>query len=490
METEPSFEHLVESRLGFGSYQKILLFLMSFSIITDGIEIAALSIILPILTKEWSITENLQGLMGSMLFVGILIGSLLSGLLTDKLGRKQSLTYFSFIQFILGISSALVYNVYSFIIIRGLFGVILGFIMPLIPALAVEWTPLEKRGKVLVIVTSVFSVGQLIAIFAAYLCLDNLATGNWRLMLFLCSFPSLLLWYGCFKYLLESPRYIMITQDIKSGMEILNYVMKFNKQNEELFSLEKDSHNFEIWRNFVNEEFKDQKRNFFIKKIHDIFNDKYWKITLGIWASWFGLNFAAYGLLFILPFFLNELDQESSVLQGKQHGLLTMMITTIGEASSGILAYFLIETKTFGRKNSLALSQFITGICSFFCYAITIRNTFIVICLLSIARFFGKMCFTFAYPLTAEIYPTALRTTGLGLASAFGRLSVCIMPFLLIKIFYINFYFPFLMIFLFSFIGLLGTWLIPFDTRGRLLDVRNIASEEKKSFIFVQMLEK
>ena len=484
METEPNFEHLVESRLSFGPYQKILLSLMSFVIITDGIEVAALSLILPILTKEWNISENLQGLMGSMLFVGILLGSLLSGFLTDKLGRKQTLTYFTFIQFIIGVCSAFVHNVYLFIIIRGLFGFILGFIMPLIPTLAVEWTPLEKRGKTLVIVTSVFSIGQLIAIFAAYLCLDNLTTGNWRLMLLLCSFPSLIVWYGCYKYLLESPRYVMLTQDVQSGMEILNYVMRFNKQNEEkLFSLEKDSQDFEVWRNFVNEEFEDQKGNFFIKKIKDIFNDKYWKITLGIWAAWFGVNFAAYGLVFILPFFLNELDQESSMIKGKQHGLLTMMITTMGEASSGILAYFLIETKTFGRKNSLALGQFITGICCFFSYAITIRNTFIVICILTIARFFGKICFTFAYPLTAEIYPTSIRTTGLGLASAFGRLSACIMPFLLIKIFYINIYYPFLMIFFFSFLGLLGTWFIPFDTRGRMLDVRNIILEEKKSFI-------
>jgi hypothetical protein len=43
------------------------------------------------------------------------------------------------------------------------------------------------------------------------------------------------------------------------------------------------------------------------------------------------------------------------------------------------------------------------------------------------------MCFSTIYPLTAEIYPTDLRTIGTGLASAFGRISTILLPFFLIE---------------------------------------------------------
>lgn len=479
METAPiSFEQIIEDRVSFGSYQKTIIFLMSFIIMSDGIEISALSIILPILKTEWGVSEDLQGLMGSILFFGILVGSLLNGFLTDKIGRKQSLTYISFIQFLLGIFSAFIDNLFVFIIIRGIFGILLGFVVPLVPALVVEWTPTEKRGKILVIVTSFFSFGQLLSIIIAWFCLKDLGEGNWRLMLIICSFPLLLVWFGCYKFLLESPRYTMIYKDISSGIDILNEVILYNERKSNLgfgskarkFSLENDYAIFKNWIDIMKADFLgNTKENFFLHKLKEILHGRYLKITIGLWTAWFCINFAAYGILFILPFLLDEIEKGSVINQ--KNGLLTMFITTLGEASSGFLAYFIIEIPQFGRKNSLIISQAITAICTFFLFVLPITNNLIVIGFLTISRFFAKVCFTFIYPLTAEIYPTIVRTMGLGSSSAFGRVSACLMPFILIKLFYINIYYPFGMIFLFSLLGILGTYMIPYDTRGRYLDV-------------------
>jgi len=424
--------------------------------------------------------------MGSMLFVGVFIGSLITGFLTDEIGRKRSLTYVSFIQFFLGMYSAFIHNETIFIIVRGLFGVVLGFGAPLVYALAAEWTPIDKRGKVLVMVTSVFSVGQVTAIIIAAFCLENLGSGNWRLMLFLCSFPSLVVWFGSVNFLRDSPRFVMINESIEAGMEILNYVVKFNKQSDNnLFHAEKDMKDFHEWRDFMREEFlMDHKKEkfFMIRKLKEIFQPKYWKITIGLWAAWFSITFSSYGLIFILPFFLDVLDQQSILSHEKQHGILIMLLTTLSEALSGILAYLFVEKPKFGKKNSLAWGQLITGICAFIAFAITIHDSVIMICIFSVARFFAQICFNFIYPLTAEIYPTMYRTMGLGCASAFGRLSTCALPFILIKMFYVNIYLPFLMIFIVSFAGMFGTWLIPHDTQLAsfwILEKRTILSIKK-----------
>lgn len=478
-DSAPCFEKLVNTRVEFGSYHIHQILFLSFIILTDGCEFSTLSLIMPILKKEWNVEQDLQGLLGSMLFIGVLIGSLLNGFLTDKIGRKRTITYVSITQFFLGILSSLISNVYLFIIVRALFGVLLGFVLPLVPGIASEWSPIEKRGKIMTVITAMYNIGQLLSILLASLCLENLGSGNWRILLLLSSFPSLLVFYGCLKFMVESPRYVMLSQDIHAGFDVLNYVIKYNKLNEEnLFQTDKDFENFERWREHALKEFiENEKENFFIAKIKEIFNKNYKKITLGLWCSWFGINFTAYGFIFIVPFFLDEVDSDS--ILSKKSGIIALLIMTLGEAISGFLAYFVIDIPKFGRKNSLQISLFATGSICFILAVITIDNSTIEIFLLTIARFFARVCFVFVYALTSEIYPTLIRTMGLGAASAFGRLSACIMPFILIKFFYIDIYLPFLIISLFSFFAFYGTCQIPYDTTGRYLDVREDLIDHK-----------
>ena len=96
-----SFEDLVGAQLSFGKYEKTVIFMLGFIFIADGIEVSALSLILPLLREEWEISENLQGLMGTMLFLGLFLGSLLAGLFTDRLGRRRAVLYVSLLQFVL-----------------------------------------------------------------------------------------------------------------------------------------------------------------------------------------------------------------------------------------------------------------------------------------------------------------------------------------------------------------------------------------------------
>jgi len=449
--------------------------MLGFIFIADGIEISALSLILPLLREEWDISENLQGLMGTMLFLGMFLGSLLAGIFTDRLGRKTTVLYVSLIQFFVGIYSALVHNVYLFIIVRGVFGFLLGFQVPLVPTLCAELVPIEIRGKVTVVVNSLFSVGQFLATLIAYFCLNNLGSGNWRLLLMFCSFPSIIVWYLCYKFMMESPRYIMLKLDIEKGIEILNEMVKFNTEKNKkpsCFSMEEDGAKFRKWVDHVHENHEhDHDRHYLITFITSLFKDKYIRITICMWISWFGINFIFYGLVFILPFFLSEWDKINEIHHTAENGILNLLITTAGEGASGILAYFLVETETFGRKYSLALGQIVCSLGCLISFFISMDHGVILITLLTIGRFFGKMCFAVIYPFTAEIYPTMLRTQGIGAASAVGRLATCIMPIITIKIFYLNVYAPFLLICGFGIMGLIGTLLLPYDTRGRHLDM-------------------
>jgi putative MFS transporter len=469
-----SFETLTEERIGFGAYQYRVIVILGLIFIADGIEMSAISLIFPILKKEWDISESLQALIGAALFVGFFFGSLISGVLTDRIGRKRSLEWASLIQFILGVYSTTIQNSYIFLIVRGLFGFLLGYVVPIVPTLCAELIPMRSRGKVTVIINALFSVGQFLATIFAWFFLSSLSSGNWRGMLLFCSFPPLIVWYGSMKYLKESPPFIIVKYDLQTGIDLLNQIGDINKPDTYIPFTEKDVQDFQKWKQNTTNEKESSEKNI-LSDILTLISPIFRRITLSMWLSWFGINFVLYGLIFILPFFLNEIDNS----QKKSDGLSSLIITTLGEGISGLIAYFLVDSPIFGRKYSLALGQFISSLCCLISLFISTENLMTLVFTLSLGRLFAKMCFSIIYPLTAEIYPTQYRTLGIGLASAFGRIAGCIMPFLAIKLFYFNIYSPFFSFFIFGSVGLIGTILLPYDTRGRYLDLK--ASNELSS---------
>jgi putative MFS transporter len=467
MNLKITFEQLTEERIGFGKYQYTVLALLGLIFMADGIEMASLNSILPILKNEWKIDADLQGLLGTILFVGFFIGSILSAFFTDRMGRKETLQYVSLIQFILSVYSTTATNVYVFLAIRGIFGLLIGFIVPLIPALCAEVIPSSFRGKATVIVNGLFSVGQLISSVLAYFCLNSLSVGNWRLLLLLCSFPPLLVWFATWKWFKESPRFVILKGDLNKGIDILNHIGNVNKANTFAEFAKKDIPSFEIWREGMISTIKSN--NF--ESFKHLFEQKYRIITISMWTIWFCITFVFYGINFILPLFLNERDNQLQLHNKYEGGIMILIVTSFGESISGIVAYFLIDTETFGRKRSLALSQAISVVSCLIVYFSNLGSFYVLVIFLTAGRTFAKMCFSIIYPYIAELYPTSLRVIGIGLSSALGRFASCIMPMIAIRLFYTNIFSPFLLYFIIGFIGLIATVMIPYDTRGKHLDV-------------------
>jgi len=534
-----SFENLVDKKLPMGRYQYTVVILLGLIFIADGIEMSSLSLILPILKKEWDISENLQGLLGSVLFFGLFLGSLLAAFLIDKIGRKKSLEFISLFQFILSVYSSILNNVFMFLLVRGLFGFLLGFLVPLVPALCAEILPAEKRGKLTVLVNCSFSLGQFIATIVAWFCLNNMTGGNWRLMLFICSFPNLFVFLGSRRYMMESPRFIILNQRIEEGIIILNQMIDINDDNKpfyqtlfsrdfynqykvekinnlndynsKYFNFEEDLKKFAQWKDYMKTHYGEEeevessiisdnnknekllikntdfdriglnskidsikiKKNFYEKNLSmskALFNEKYKMFTIGLWITWFAINFTMYGLVFIIPFFLNAWDLQNQNSNVKMDGMKSLILTSLGEGLSGFLAYFLVDSK-LGRKYTLILCQIISSTFILFSYFVPLKYGGFLVFFLALARLFGKICFAVIYPLTAEVYHTSLRTLGIGASSATGRIAACIMPIISIKIFYIDMWSPFLLYFFIGIGGIIGTSIIPYDTHGRHLDV-------------------
>jgi AAHS family 4-hydroxybenzoate transporter-like MFS transporter len=72
-------------------YQWLLLVLCFLIITTDGIDVAIMGFLAPAITKEWGISKAAFGVVMSAAPIGLAIGALVIGPLSDRYGRKRLL---------------------------------------------------------------------------------------------------------------------------------------------------------------------------------------------------------------------------------------------------------------------------------------------------------------------------------------------------------------------------------------------------------------
>lgn len=154
---------------------------------------------------------------------------------------------------------------------------------------------------------------------------------------------------------------------------------------------------------------------------------------------------------------------------------------------------FMIENKFLGRKYSLILCFSLSGICCFATLAIdqisqillvnnfeycndpslatnsdpyatskTLINIIIVI-ISFIGRMFIGAAFGIVYQVAAEVYPTPIRSTGLGFCAFVGNFFGLVYPFVIALRIYVDFL-PQIIFGSFSFLGLVVSFYIP-ETR-------------------------
>lgn len=183
-----------------------------------GLNMAGISGAIPFIQESFSLDDMSLGFVVSILTIGCLLGALLGGRFSDRLGRKKVM-FFSAAMFIISsIGCAFSSGMYGLMIFRLIGGFGVGMISAVVPVYISEISPARLRGTLVSYNQLAVVIGILIAYIVDYVLLNH--DNNWRMML---GFPLIfsIVYLLLLMILPESPRWLYMKGQTKEANQTI-----------------------------------------------------------------------------------------------------------------------------------------------------------------------------------------------------------------------------------------------------------------------------
>ena len=173
-----------------------------------GFDTGVISGAIPFLQDFFELTDSQVENLTALGLIGAVFGALISGPITDYIGRKKVILASAFVFATGALWTGLAPTVTQLMISRFYLGLAIGASSFAVPLYISEISPTKIRGTLV----SMFQLLITVGILAAYLSDNAFADNNnlecWRPMLYVGVIPALILFIGMF-FLPETPRWLM-----------------------------------------------------------------------------------------------------------------------------------------------------------------------------------------------------------------------------------------------------------------------------------------
>ncbi len=427
-------------------------FLSAMGVFLDGFDLFIIGVSLPLIAHQMDVTKTGIGLIGAAAPLGAMVGAFSLGRFTDKLGRKAMYLFDLLFFIVFAGLSALAWNWLSLLIFRLLLGIGIGADYPISSTYVSELMPKRIRGRML---SGAFSFQALGALFGAIVGLGILSfdpvPSAWRIMLAIGVIPAILVMI-LRTSVPESPRWTMEHGDAETARALA-----------EKITGEKIAPQNTVPRKML---------------YHDLFRNTYLARTIFVTVPWLLMDIGLYGIGIFTPTIL-------SVMAFAGHGSFIHkdILSTQG-------AIFLDVFLVIGFALNIALIEKIGRIrLQLIGFAgMGVAMTMLALAgipkgaagILTIVIFFGFALFNLSvnagpnattWILPTEVFPTSLRASGHGLASASGKFGAALGIFLLPVVEQLwGLGATLAMVAIASFLGLIVTWILGRETAGKSLE--------------------
>jgi MFS family permease len=344
----------------------------------DGFDLVVLGAVIPTLSKSGDLgfTDSSLTLASTVGLIGVGIGAVTVGPLTDRHGRRVTLISSIALFSLLTLALAVAQNVTQFTVLRFLAGLGLGACPPTALAFMSEHAKQGRGGSAVTRMMTGYHVG---AVLTALLALWLVDAYGWESMFVVGGVVGLLTLPVMWAKLPESTTFLEAVQARERG-EVATPV-----------------------------------------RSADVVKGRYLKVSIGLWvASFMGL-LLVYGLNTWLPKIMGEAGYSIKA------GTALLLVLNVGAVIGLLVAGGISDSR--GNKPTVLLWF---GLAAIFLALLSIKleSSLLVYAAVLLTGIFVFSAQVLVYAFVGHLYPPEVRGTALGMAAGIGRVGAIVGPFL------------------------------------------------------------
>lgn len=420
-------------------------FLSGMGVFLEGYDFTNVASALIYLIPYFNLTAAQTTILSLSTFIGTLIGALLIGRLADMLGRRTMYMLDILMFIVFSLMSAVSWNYEVLAVSRFLLGFAIGADQALSFAIIAEFAPKKSRGKLNGSTWILWTIGSLVTYMISYYLRPFLGQETWRVVFLIGIVPAVAVMIARHS-LPESPRWLLSRGRHDEAKDAVNAV-QINQLDE--------SHDESVPAPGVN-----SKTGFLA-----LFQPPQLKRTLYITFMWTCITFNTFGIGYFTPYVLKTLGYTA------ERSLFGAMIVALFPLIGAVIMTLSVDT--VGRRFLAALGFGCLSVINII-LALTSKELYFplivtLLCLFQLSAWIGPAGLVGV--VAPEVFPTNIRTTGIGFAAAMGRvgsiIGILLYPLLLNSIGISNTMYVFFAV---SLIGFLAMLVFGVETKGKSLE--------------------
>ncbi|XP_010874778.1 synaptic vesicle glycoprotein 2Ca [Esox lucius] len=244
---------LIIQECGHGRFQWQLFLVLGLALMSDGVEVFVVGFVLPSAETDMCAlggSSSRSGWLGSIVYLGMMVGAFFWGGMSDKVGRRQCLLICMCVNGFFAFLSSFVQGYGIFLLCRVIAGFGTGGVVPIVFSYFAEVLSREKRGEHLSWLCMFWMIGEIYASAMAWAIIPHYGWSfsmgsayqfhSWRVFVVVCALPCVCA-VVALTFMPESPRFYLEVGKHDEAWMILKQIhdtnMRARGQPEKVFTV-------------------------------------------------------------------------------------------------------------------------------------------------------------------------------------------------------------------------------------------------------------